>query len=60
MDDGEQDEWVKALLAEAESSSDDSDEEAKEEDGEYEEAEQPAKREPEEEFNPFMCDFTND
>lgn len=68
LEDGEEDEWVKALLAEAESSSDDSDEEgggavqAKEvyhEDDDEEEEDDEFKKdeEPEEEFNPFMCDF---
>ncbi|KAF1762770.1 hypothetical protein GCK72_011033 [Caenorhabditis remanei] len=62
LEDGEEDEWVKALLAEAESSSDDSDDDEdggnaveKEDDGGENE-----EREPEEEFNPFMCDFTSD
>ncbi|CCD69779.1 Protein strawberry notch homolog [Caenorhabditis elegans] len=62
LEDGEQDEWVKALLAEAESSSDDSDEEVVKDEDEDEEAESKSgeTHEQEEEFNPFMCDFTND
>ncbi|CAI2349586.1 unnamed protein product [Caenorhabditis sp. 36 PRJEB53466] len=61
LEDGEQDEWVKALLAEAESSSDDSDEEMKAEEEEAEEEEKKEKESSqEEEFNPFMCDFTSD
>lgn len=72
LEDGEEDEWVKALLAEAESSSDDSDEdgggggvkenndEEEVEDEDDEEDDIYRAKEPEEEFNPFMCDFTND
>lgn len=64
LEDGEEDEWVKALLAEAESSSDDSDDD--EADGRNraeiggDEDDEDEEREPEEEFNPFMCDFTSD
>ncbi|ULT98449.1 hypothetical protein L3Y34_000075 [Caenorhabditis briggsae] len=62
LEDGEEDEWVKALLAEAESSSDEDSDEAEDvkEDAEdeEEEGEQQVKREPDEEFNPFMCDFS--
>ncbi|CAD6187636.1 unnamed protein product [Caenorhabditis auriculariae] len=70
MDQMEEDEWVKALLAEAESSSgsddEDDDEEAdngevKKEEAEETEEQEEEQNEPvlEEEFNPFMCDFTN-
>lgn len=68
LEDGEEDEWVKALLAEAESSSDeDSDDdgggdvEAKEKmdvDEEEEMETDGMQMEQEEEFNPFMCDFS--
>lgn len=59
LEDGEQDEWVKALLAEAESSSDDSDEEVVKDEDEDEEAESKSgeTHEQEEEFNPFMCEI---
>lgn len=62
LEDGEEDEWVKALLAEAESSSDDSDEDGMKNDDEGDEEgfDDVKQEEPEEEFNPFMCDFTND
>ncbi|CAB3402081.1 unnamed protein product [Caenorhabditis bovis] len=58
LDDMEEDEWVKALLAEAESSSDSEDDEDEEQ--EEPKQEESANGQEEEEFNPFMCDFAND